>query len=80
MNQKKRMMENTFDVEVRIRNDAVNIKKICSKYLGSVNPWLPINPQMPQIQWNYFHDKRSKIGWCFNPKVSKIVCETWSMI
>ena len=65
------MLEDTFDVEVRKQNDAINIKKICAKYLRSVNPWLPINPQMPLNKWNYYLDKSRKIGWCFNPKVSK---------
>ena len=61
----------TSDVEVRIQNDTVRIKKICEKYLGCVNPWLPLNQELQIKKWTYYHDKSRKLGWCFNPKVSK---------
>ena len=63
--------KDTFDVEKRIENDLENIKQACAKYIRSIHPWLPIEPQMPKTRWNYFRDKSRKIGWCFNPKVSK---------
>ena len=55
-------------IKERIKEDAKNQRKVCAKYLGSTNPWLPVKPHL-NVQ-NYYLDTGKKRGWCVTPKVS----------
>ena len=57
------------NVERRIEKDAMNIRKVCAKYIGSISPWLPTKPVI-NID-NFYLNTDRKLGWCVNPKVSK---------
>ena len=56
------------DIRNMVKQDAMNKRRVCAKYLGSINPWLPVKPGLDV--YNYFMDKSKKLGWCVNPKVS----------
>ena len=56
------------EIQKRIQADSVNIQKICTKYRGSIKPWLPVKSQI-NVE-NFYLDRERKIGWCLNPKVS----------
>lgn len=58
------------EIRKRIEKDNMNIRKVCAKHLGSVNPWLPVKPHLNV--YYYFLDKVKKLGWCVNAKVSII--------
>ena len=58
----------TEKVERRNQADITNIQKVCAKYLGSINPWLPTKSKI-NIN-NFYLDRGRSLGWCFNPKVS----------
>ena len=58
------------EVRQRIKNDKINVIKVCAKHLGSRNPWLPVKPNL-NVNY-YFLDKIKKLGWCVNAKVSVI--------
>ena len=51
-----------------VEQDVINKRKVCAKFLGSINPWLPVKPGIDVL--NYYIDKHKKLGWCVNPKVS----------
>lgn len=52
----------------RISRDAERIQKTCAKYAGSLNPWLPLKPNI-NVQY-YYLERTKKLGWCVNAKVS----------
>ena len=55
-------------IRKRIEIDNINIQKVCAKYLGSRDPWLPVKYRLGV---KYYHlDKVKKLGWCVNLKVS----------
>ena len=58
------------EIEKRIEKDAINKQKVCAKYLGSINPWLPVKPKLNV--YYYYLDRMRKLGWCVNAKVSNI--------
>ena len=62
--------EKCKDIRERIKRDNSNIRKVCAKYLGSRNPWLPVKPNLNV--YYYYLDKSKKLGWCVNAKVSII--------
>ena len=41
---------------------------MCAKYLGSIDPWLPVSPQR-NVQF-YYIDQNKKRGYCVNAKVA----------
>ena len=55
-------------IKERIKEYTKNRLKVCAKYSGSTDPWLPIKPHL-NVQ-NYYLDKDKKLGWCVNAKVS----------
>jgi len=55
------------DVRNMVKQDAMNKRRVCAKYIGSINPWLPVKPGLDV--YNYYMDKSKKLGWCVNPKV-----------
>jgi len=61
--------EDMYEISYRMAYDSNRIKVTCTKYLGTLIPWKPLNSVKDEDKWNYYHDKERKIGWCFNPKV-----------
>ena len=55
------------NIRKRIISDRNRIETTCAKYLGSVDPWLPVRPQ--ENAQNYYVDNDKKRGWCVNAKV-----------
>ena len=58
------------EIRERIKRDNLNIRKVCAKYLGSRNPWLPVKPNLNV--YYYYLDKVKKLGWCVNAKVGSV--------
>ena len=58
------------EIHERIKRDNLNKRKVCAKYLGSPNPWLPVKPNLNV--YYYYLDKVKKLGWCVNAKVSNM--------
>ena len=59
--------ENFENIKKRIIDDKNQVEKTCAKYLGSVDPWLPVRPHL-NVQ-NYYLDNEKKRGYCVNAKV-----------
>lgn len=59
--------EKLENIRKRVISDKNKIEKTCAKYLGIVDPWLPVRPQ-ENVQ-NYYVDNDKKRGWCVNAKV-----------
>ena len=64
----KEKIDPFINIKKRIEQYAINQRKVCAKYLGSTNPWLPVKPHT-NVQY-YYLDKSKKLGWCVNAKVS----------
>ena len=64
----KEKIDPFINIKERIKHYAINQRKVCAKYLGSTNPWLPLKPHL-NVQY-YYLDKNKRLGWCVNAKVS----------
>jgi hypothetical protein len=64
----KEKIDPFINIKQRIEEYAINQRKVCAKYLGSANPWLPVKPHL-NVQY-YYLDNSKKLGWCVNAKVS----------
>ena len=69
--QSKETLDSFAKIEQRIEKDAFMKRKVCAKYLGSENPWLPVKPQL-NVHY-YYLDTNKKLGWCVNAKVSSFL-------
>ena len=67
-NTKKEVIQEKFSyIKRRILSDNYKIEKVCAKYLGSHDPWLPVQP-VKNVQ-HYYIDNDKKRGYCLNAKV-----------
>ena len=54
----------------RIIEDRKLIEKTCARYLGSLDPWLPVKaPKNGPCGMCYYIDDDNKRGYCVNAKV-----------
>ena len=68
---KQKTIDPFENIKTRIEKDTINKRKVCAKYQGSTNPWLPV--KSPLNVKHYYLDQSKKLGWCVNAKVSGII-------
>ena len=68
--QKEVIQEKFSNIKRRILSDKNKIEKVCAKYIGSHDPWLPVQP-VKNVQ-HYYIDNDKKRGYCVNAKVKTL--------
>ena len=67
---KKSSVDRFLNTKQRIIKDKKRIEKTCARYLGGLDPWLPVTPPKNGIcGMCYYIEKNKKLGHCVNAKV-----------
>ena len=67
---KESTVDKFLNTKQRIVKDKQLIEKTCARYLGSLDPWLPVTPPKNGIcGMCYYIDEDNKRGYCVNAKV-----------
>ena len=63
-------VEKFSNIKKRIIEDKRLVEKTCARYLGSLDPWLPVIPPKNGIcGMCYYIEENKKLGHCANAKV-----------
>ena len=67
---KESTVDKFLNTKQRIVKDKQLIEKTCARYLGSLDPWLPVTPPKHGIcGMCYYIEENKKLGHCANAKV-----------
>ena len=67
---KESTVDKFLNTKQRIVKDKQLIEKTCARYLGSLDPWLPVTPPKNGIcGMCYYIEENKKLGHCANAKV-----------